>query len=120
MAKRVITTTEFTDDIDGAKAEGTVTFSFDGRHYEIDLSKKNRAAFEKALKPYTEAGRKTRSAGRGAARSSSRTSRGAGARRSASRSDLSAIREWARANGHQVAERGRITQEIQDAYDAAS
>ncbi len=116
MAKRVITTTEFIDDLDGAKAEGTVSFSFDGRHYEIDLSKKNRAAFEKTLKPYVDAARKaTGSSGRG----SKRSSRGAGSKRSGSRRDLTAIREWARSNGYDVAERGRISQEIQDAYDAA-
>lgn len=112
MAKRVITTTEFTDDLDGGKAEGTVAFSYDGQNYEIDLSKKNRTAFEKALKPYVDAGRKGRPAGR--------TSRSTGSRRTSSRRDLGAIREWARANGHQVSDRGRIAQEVQDAYDAAN
>ena len=35
------------------------------------------------------------------------------------RSDLSAVREWARQNGHTVSERGRISSEIQQAYDNA-
>jgi len=29
------------------------------------------------------------------------------------------VREWARANGHQVSDRGRISAEVQDAYDKA-
>lgn len=112
MAKRTITTTEFTDDLDGGKAEGTVKFAYDGQSYEIDLNKKNRSALEKALKPYIDAARKSRS--------STRSSRPAGSRRSASRRDLKAVRDWARANGHEVSDRGRISQEIQDAYDAAN
>lgn len=34
------------------------------------------------------------------------------------RSDLDAIRAWARESGHTVAERGRIKQSVIDAYDA--
>ena len=33
--------------------------------------------------------------------------------------DVGAIREWARENGYEVAERGRIPAEIKDAYHAA-
>lgn len=116
MAQRIITTTEFTDDLDGGKAEGTVSFSYDGTHYEIDLSKKNRTALEKALKPYIEAGRKarpTRSARRGRSAGSSRKAVGSG------RSDLSDVRAWARENGSPVSDRGRIPQSVLDAYDAA-
>lgn len=84
MAKRVITTTEYTDDLNGLKAEGTVTFAFDGTSYEIDLNKKNRTAFEKALKPYVDAARKVR-ATRGQTKAS----------RVGKRSDLAEIRAWA-------------------------
>jgi hypothetical protein len=52
MARNVVTTTTYTDDIDGSTAAGTVSFAFDGTHYEIDLSKRNAAAFEKAMRPY--------------------------------------------------------------------
>jgi hypothetical protein len=89
-----------------------VSFSLDGRGWVIDLSAKNRAALEKALKPYiakaTEQGRGSR---RGkAVRSSSRAK---------ARADLAAVREWAKNNGHQVSDRGRISADVLKAYDAA-
>ena len=56
MASRTITT--LTDDIDGSDADETVTFSFKGTQYEIDLSKKNVDKMVKALQPYTSAARK--------------------------------------------------------------
>jgi hypothetical protein len=70
MATRTVTTTELIDDLDGTNADRTVRFAVDGVNYEIDLSKKNAAGFEKALKPYIGAARKarrssTRSRGRG-------------------------------------------------------
>jgi hypothetical protein len=110
MAKQ--TTVTITDDLDGSSNAKEVSFSLDGRTWTIDLSAKNRAALEKALKPYiakaTEQGRaKTR---RKAARSSSR---------SKSRADLAAVREWAKNNGHQVSDRGRISTRVQEAYKAA-
>ncbi|WXF92934.1 histone-like nucleoid-structuring protein Lsr2 [Curtobacterium flaccumfaciens pv. flaccumfaciens] len=33
--------------------------------------------------------------------------------------ELAKIREWARANGHEVSSRGRISQAVREAYDAA-
>lgn len=114
MAKRVITTTEFSDDLDGSKAEGTVAFSYAGSHYEIDLSKKNRAAFEKSLKPYIDAARKARPA-RPARRPRKSEPKAVGS----GRSDLSDVRAWARDNGVAVSARGRIPQSVLDAYDAA-
>ncbi|WXF91339.1 histone-like nucleoid-structuring protein Lsr2 [Curtobacterium flaccumfaciens pv. flaccumfaciens] len=33
--------------------------------------------------------------------------------------ELAKIREWANANGHEVSSRGRISQAVRDAYDAA-
>jgi hypothetical protein len=109
MAKTVVTT----DDIDGSPNAETVTFSFDGRSFEIDLSKKSRAALEKALKPYIDAGRSvggrnTRSGGSG---------RGRG-RRSGS-VDLAAVRAWAAENGIAVSDRGRISASVLEQYQAA-
>jgi hypothetical protein len=115
MAKKVLTTTEFTDDLDGSKAAGTVAFSFEGTSYEIDLSKKNATAFAKALQPYIESSRRVRSGSRAA---TGRSGRRGTAR--AARSDLGAVREWAKANGHAVAERGRVPASILDAYAAAN
>jgi hypothetical protein len=36
-----------------------------------------------------------------------------------SANDLATIREWARAKGYQVADRGRISANIMDEYDAS-
>lgn len=113
MARKVETIVTLTDDLDGSKADRTISFAVDGASYEIDLSKRNAAAFEKAFAPYIAAARKApRSAG------SVRARRGAAAPRS-DKNELAAIREWARANGHDVADRGRISAEIRDAYAAA-
>jgi methionine aminopeptidase len=111
MVKKIETIVTLTDDLDGGKADRTVMFAVNGTNYEIDLSKKNAAALDRALKPYVEAGRKVRRSGR-------RASAGAAAGRNSHR-DLAAVREWARANGHEVSGRGRISASIVDEYEAA-
>jgi Lsr2 len=108
MARQVITHTEYTDDIDGSAAAGTVSFAYDGTHYEIDLSKRNSAAFEKAMRPYLEAARKVR-------RSRGRTT----PRRSSNKHDLAEVRAWAAKNGYDVSERGRIAAAVLSAYEDA-
>lgn len=108
VAKKVVTTVEYTDDLDGSRAEGTVSFSFDGSAYEIDLSKSNTRAFEKVMAPYVGHARKVRA---------SRT-RGGRARVSG-KHDLSAVRSWASAHGYSVAPRGRVATEVLEAFDAA-
>ena len=98
------------DDIDGGTAEETLSFSLDGVSYEIDLSTANAAKLRDAFAPYVGTARRVggrSSAGRGRAR------RASGDNRTAQ------IREWARANGHQVNERGRVAAGIVAAYDAA-
>jgi hypothetical protein len=112
MARQLIE--QITDDLDGSKADGSVRFSWNDVNYEIDLSKKNAAAFAKAMKPYLEAARKVRPSARGARRS--RT--GNTASRRQVESDLAAIREWAKHNGHTVADRGRIPAAVLTAYAA--
>jgi Lsr2 len=106
MASQTVTTTEYTDDLTGGKADGTVAFSFDGSAYEIDLSKANTRAFERALRPYIDAARKTRSS----------RAKGARGKSSAATQDLATVREWAKSNGYEVAERGRVAEAILEAY----
>lgn len=105
------------DDIDGGTAEETVTFSLDGVAYEIDLTAENAAQLRESFSRWVGHARKTGSGSRGGGRQS----RGASQpRRSASSSgDATAIREWARQNGHEVSERGRISAEVRKAYEAA-
>ena len=110
MAKKTEVVVTFTDDLDGGKAEGSVSFGYQGTSYEIDLSKKNLAAMDKTLAPYIAAARKVTAARRPATR----------ARVTGSpKVDLAAIREWANANGHTVSDRGRIAADVQAAYHAA-
>jgi hypothetical protein len=109
VAKKVVTTTEYTDDIDGSKAEGTVAFAFEGSSYEIDLSKSNSRAFEKAMAVYVGHARKVRSV----------RTKAVGRGKSNGKHDLSTVREWATANGYAVAPRGRVATEVLEAFDAA-
>ena len=114
MARTTIT--QVSDDLDGSKDAEEVSFSFDGVDYTIDLSKKNRAALEKVLKPYLDVA--TRQTGR----SSSRQRRTATSKRSTRRTgpDLAAVREWAKANDIAVSERGRVAQTVLDQYTEAN
>jgi nucleoid-associated protein Lsr2 len=108
------TFTRLVDDLDGSKAERTVAFSWDGRSYSIDLSKRNIAAFEKSLEPYISAARKEQSSRPARGRARGGRSAAGGRRR-----DLSAVRTWARANGYEVSDRGRIGGDVVAAYEAA-
>lgn len=110
MARQTITTTTYTDDLDGSKAEGTISFGFEGVNYEIDLSKPNARAFERAMSLYVGHARKVRNS----------RSRANGRRAASSNGhDSAAVREWAKSNGYDVSHRGRVASAVVDAYDAA-
>ena len=115
MAKTVIT--QITDDLDGSNGAETVTFGYRGTDYEIDLGRRNSSAFDKAMKPYVDAARKV--ALRGGSRRGSGSGRNGRSGRSHSGADLASIRTWARENGYAVSDRGRISAEVMDAYNAA-
>ena len=106
MAQKVTVVLE--DDIDGGEAAETIQFGLDGVSYEIDLSEANAASMRDALASWV--GHARRVGGR--KQSGTRTL-------STKRNDLNEIREWARANGRQVSDRGRIPAAITEAYDAA-
>lgn len=98
------------DDLTGEDAQETVRVALDGAQYEVDLTSEHAAELREKLSPYISAGRRLRggSTGRSARRDS------------APRSDDSRkIREWAIANGYKPSARGRISQEIREAYSAA-
>ena len=109
MAKTTVTSV--TDDLDGSANASTVTFGYSGASYEIDLSKKNAVALDKLLKPYIDAAHKVSGSNRRAA-TKVRSRR-------AAKVDLGAVRAWAKESGFTVAERGRISAEVVDAYKAA-
>jgi hypothetical protein len=105
------------DDLDGTEATETVSFALDGTSYEIDLNEDNAAALRDAFAQYVGAARKGgRSGGAPAQRRSGRGGRASGG---ADRERVQDIREWARQNGHQVSERGRLSAAVIEAYDAA-
>jgi len=107
-------TVQLVDDLDGSVIEEdkgrTVSFSFEGDAFEIDLSNKNAEHLHGLLEPYLTAGRRIRGAGR--------QSRGTGSPVTKN-PELQAIRDWARANGHIVSDRGRISASIREAYAIA-
>ena len=100
-----------TDDIDGSEADESVQFALDGISYEIDLSEAHVEELHELLAPYLDAARRV--SGRASRRS------GAKSRPSAERVDGSDVRAWARANGYQISDRGRVSSEVRTAYDAA-
>lgn len=113
MAQKTVI--ELTDDIDGSKADETVSFGVDGQSYEIDLNEKNASAMRDALAPYVASARK---AGGGSG-SAPRRSSGSRAPRSSSDLDAKAVRTWAEQNGIQVSPRGRLSSEVIEKYRAA-
>ncbi|MCC5781694.1 hypothetical protein CRM73_01780 [Kocuria sp. CCUG 69068] len=98
------------DDLDGGPADSTLTLALDGRDYEIDLSDANAERLREALRPFVAAARKAPTGNR-------RTNRTIST--STSTGETAAIRAWAREQGRQVSDRGRIHQSIKDAYYAA-
>ena len=108
------------DEVEGVE---TVAFGLDGASYEVDACEEHATALRDAFAPYV-----------GAARRAGRPAAGAGAKRGPGRAKPAAsggsaggggkervqeIREWARANGHTVSERGRLSGAVVAAYEAA-
>jgi len=120
------TTVRFIDDLDGSDASGTFDFGLEGRAYQIDLSDDNAAKLRDALAPFIGAARKAggrgsgRGSGRGRARAQRQTATAEDKPARSNREETAAIREWARANGHKVNDRGRISKSVMEAYQAAS
>lgn len=112
--RKEITDVQLIDDIDGSPATATIEFTFDGKNYVIDLSEQHADEFNKALAPYIEHARRARRApaNKRKARSSSEAAR-------IKRQKTAEMRAWAIDNGHTIAKRGQLSQDIIDAYEAA-
>ena len=106
MAQKIQTL--FIDDLDGSAAEGTVRFGLDGTQYEIDLNAGHAKELRDALARYVDAARRV----------------GSGARRGrrGSAGDLNAVevREWAKAQGIEVKDRGRVPADLVVKFRAAT
>jgi hypothetical protein len=105
--------TLFIDDIDGSEAEGTVRFGLDGAEYEIDLNAAHAQALRDALAPFVGAARR-------AGGSARRPARGGGRRASATGLNTTEVREWAKAQGIEVKDRGRVPAELVVKFKAAT
>jgi hypothetical protein len=122
MAQKTIVT--LVDDLTGEEAEDitTVEFALDGVTYEIDLDDKNSARLRDALAEYVAAARRTggRRANGGGRR---RSGAGTGTPRATSpggydRETSKQIREWAKAQGFEVSDRGRVPNNVVEAWEA--
>jgi hypothetical protein len=107
MAQKITVALE--DDLDGGPADETMRFGVGGTAYEIDLSKKNAAAFRRKLGPFIDHARKA-----------GRRSRRHGVRTATSRERSSGIRAWARDQSIALNERGRIPASVVEQYEAAT
>ncbi|MFI0265568.1 Lsr2 family protein [Streptomyces luteogriseus] len=108
MAQKVEVT--LIDDLDGkSTADETASFGLDGKTYEIDLTSRNADKLRKALEPYVKAGRRT-----GITRGRGKPTRSQGG------DDTAAIRNWAKENGYEVNDRGRVPATIREAYAKAN
>jgi hypothetical protein len=118
MAQRTILS--LIDDLDGTEADSdnivsTVTFALDGVEYEIDLSEENAERLRNSMTEYVEAARRT-----GGRRRAPLTSVDGQRKAATGNPEAKAIRDWARANGHEdLGDRGRIPAMIIEEYREA-
>ncbi|HLS03575.1 MAG TPA: Lsr2 family protein [Actinomycetales bacterium] len=98
------------DDIDGSEAAETISFALDGVNYEMELSEENAEKLRNELGVWIKNARRV----------SGRLARGRRSSVTRVSSNSATIREWARANGYTVNERGRLPKEIVDAFEAAN
>jgi hypothetical protein len=115
MGKRVIEL--LVSDLSGEELEAgegeTIDFSYRGKDYTIDLTEEEADRFDVAIQPFVDAATALGGGSSSRRRSRSRSSSGM------TRDELQNIRAWARANGHQISDRGRIKSDVIDAYHAA-
>jgi hypothetical protein len=116
MAQKTIV--QLIDDLDGSHSDTieTVTFGLDGVTYEIDLSDDNADKLRDSLAAFIGSARRTGGRAKRGTASASVVSGSNGSGRS--REQTQAIREWARKNGHDVSDRGRIPAAVIDAFEA--
>lgn len=112
MSKRVEIILE--DDIDGTTATETVSFGLDGASYEIDLNDEHATELRDALAKFIGAGQKV--SGRSRSSRSTSSNRGASTSNGSEGPSPKEIREWAVANGRDVPMRGRVPEDVREAY----
>ncbi len=140
MAKRQVVSYSYTCDVCGdpiAESDAdsaTRKVSWEGTDYALDVCAKHGSALGDVLSQlkgfvdagHRDSGRRGRRPGSSASVAAPRAPRGSRATATKStsgtapkRGDLSAVRAWARDNGHKINERGRIPGALLAAFDAA-
>lgn len=117
MAQKVLV--QFVDDLDGAPGDdvSTVSFALDGVSYEIDLRDDNATKLRDSLGEFIDSARRVGGrVKRGAAPAAAAPPRAVDAR---SKEQTKAIREWAKKNGYELADRGRIPAHVITAFEEA-
>ncbi len=106
------------DEVEGTE---TVAFGLDGSSYEIDVCDEHAGELRDAFAAYVGGARRAGRAAAPAQRRARPSSSGgrAAAAGNGDRQRVQEIREWARSNGHQVSERGRLSAAVVSAYEAA-
>lgn len=112
MAQQTIV--RLVDDLDGSEAVETIAFAIDGKTYEIDLNADHAKALRENLADHIAVARNGSRKGSGA----TFTALGKRSRTAADTEQTRAIRQWARQNGHQVSDKGRISAKVQEAFHA--
>ncbi|MEU9267239.1 Lsr2 family protein [Streptomyces sp. NPDC048251] len=97
-------------DLSGKPDAATQTFGLGDTWYEIDLTPEEQKKFEEALKPYLKVSRK-------AEKTTPAAKKRVVPETTAEERDK--IREWAKKEGYEFAERGRIPKKVMKAYDEA-
>ncbi|EWM11098.1 MULTISPECIES: Lsr2 family protein [unclassified Kutzneria] len=110
MAQKTIV--ELVDDMDGGVAAESVAFGLDGVEYSIDLSSANAKRLRDSLSTYVDNARRV--GGR-----KQRATIGKPAGRTGDKAQNQAIREWARSQGAQISDRGRIPSDLVARFQAA-
>jgi hypothetical protein len=110
MAQKIQTL--FVDDIDGSEAEGTVRFGLDGTEYEIDLSATHSNELRMSLETYITNARK--------AGGTRRSARVGGRKAARSGIDTTEVRAWAKGQGIEIKDRGRVPANIVAQYREAT
>jgi hypothetical protein len=114
MAQKVLV--QLIDDLDGTAAQDVeaVSFGLDGVTYDIDLKPDNAERLRDGLAAFVASARRTGGRTRKAA-STTRTI----VAESRTKEQTKAIREWARANGHDLSDRGRIPTSVIEEFEKA-
>lgn len=101
------------------EATTAVELTIDGTRTKLDLCAEHAGELRRTLRPWLRAGGGSSTASKPSARRAPGSSKRSG-NRPRRNTDGPAIRAWARENGYDIPERGRIPAAVREAYHAAS